>query len=167
MKKRNLIIGVLLIIALIATGCNGTKAKVETGTEVGMRAPDFTLPGLQQDNVKLSDFRGKKVFLNFWATWCPPCQEEMPDIQQLHEKNQENVEIVAVNIGESKAKAASYMMENKLDFRVLVDQNRKIAQEYMVRGIPTTYLLNEKGIIMEKHVGVLNYEQMVEKLKLD
>ena len=166
MKKSYLIIGVLVIIAVFTTGCNG-NAEVETGTEVGMRAPDFTLPGLQQDDVKLSDFRGKKVFLNFWATWCPPCQEEMPDIQQLYENNQKNVAIVAVNIGESKAKAASYMMENQLDFRVLIDQNRKIAQEYMVRGIPTSYFLNEDGVIIEKHTGALSYDQMVNKLELE
>jgi peroxiredoxin len=170
MKKSHLIIGIIAIIALVTAGyffyINTSKAQVETGTEIGMMAPDFTLSDLTQQEVKLSDYRGKKVFLNFWATWCPPCQEEMPDIQKLHDNYGDKVTIVAVNVGESKAKAQSFMKAKEFNFPVLLDQNKQITSKYLVRGIPTTYLIDEDGIIMDKHVGILNYDQMLEKLKL-
>lgn len=167
MKKK---ISILLIAALILSGLSifyfqnssPDVVQAEVGTETGMKAPDFTLTNINDQEVSLSDYRGQKVFLNFWASWCPPCREEMPDMQKLHEEYDNQVVILAVNIGESKSTAANFMMQNNLDFPVLLDNNKSTAQNYLVRGIPTSYFLNQDGIIKEKVVGAVSYQKMLE-----
>lgn len=159
---------VFLMLTLLAAGSlffnlqHQTLQAAEVGTEVGLEAPNFTLKDINNKELKLSDYRGRKVFLNFWASWCPPCRMEMPDMQKLHEKYGEELVILAVNIGESKATALNYMMENKLNFKVLLDQNKNTAQKYLVRGVPTSYFLDQEGIIKNKVVGAVSYEKMLE-----
>ncbi|RCW50635.1 MULTISPECIES: TlpA family protein disulfide reductase [Halanaerobium] len=163
-------IAIFLIVALIIGGLSffylqSPKSEVvqaEVGTEIDMQAPDFELKNINDKKVSLSDFRGQKVFLNFWASWCPPCREEMPDIQKLHENYGEEVIILAVNVGENKSTAANFMMKNGLSFSVLLDTDKSTAQNYLVRGIPTSYFLNEDGIIKNKVVGAVSYEKMLE-----
>ncbi|MFP4021177.1 MAG: peroxiredoxin family protein, partial [Halanaerobium sp.] len=96
-------ISIFLIVALVVGGAsffyfqnNTAEVSAEVGTEVGMQAPDFTLKNMDDKEVSLSDYRGQKVFLNFWASWCPPCRQEMPDMQKLHEEYGEEVVILAV-----------------------------------------------------------------------
>jgi len=162
-------ISIFLIAALVVGGAfffyfqNSTaEVSAEVGTEVGMQAPDFTLQNMNEQEVSLSDYKGKKVFLNFWASWCPPCRQEMPDMQKLHEEYGEELVILAVNIGEGKSTAANFMMQNDLNFPVLLDTDKSTAQDYLVRGIPSSYFLDEDGIIINKVVGALSYERMLE-----
>lgn len=138
----------------------------KVGTQKGNRAPDFTLTSLQEEEVTLSDFRGKKVFLNFWASNCPPCREEMPDIEKLHQEFEE-IEVLTVNVGESTGKINSFLMETDLQLPVLLDKDNQVAMDYLVRFIPTTYILDEEGIITDKVTGLLTYEQMLELLELE
>ena len=166
MKKK---ISMFLIVALLVGGVfffysqnNITEVAAEVGTETGMQAPDFTLLNSNDQEVSLSDYRGQKVFLNFWASWCPPCRQEMPDMQKLHEEYGEEVVILAVNVGENKSTAVNFMMESGLDFTVLLDVNKSTSQNYLVRGIPTSYFLDQDGIIREKVVGAISYERMLE-----
>jgi len=163
-------ISIFLIAALIVGGLSfffiqspgNAVVSVEVGTEIGMQAPDFTLTNMNDQEVSLSDYRGQKVFLNFWASWCPPCKKEMPDMQKLHEEYGDEVVILAVNVGESKSTAANFMMENGLKFTVLLDSNKSTAQNYLVRGIPTSYFLDQNGVIQEKVVGAISYQRMLE-----
>ena len=162
-------ISIFLIAALVVGGAfffyfqnNTAEVSAEVGTEVGMQAPDFTLQNMNEQEVSLSDYKGKKVFLNFWASWCPPCREEMPDMQKLHEEYGNEIAVLAVNIGESKSTVANFMMQNKLNLPVLLDLNKSIAQDYLVRAIPTTYILDKDGIIIEKTFGALSYQSMLD-----
>ncbi len=163
-------ISIFLIAALIVGGLSfffiqspgNAVVSAEVGTEIGMQAPDFTLTNMNDQEVSLSDYRGQKVFLNFWASWCPPCKKEMPDMQKLHEEYGDEVVILAVNVGESKSTAANFMMENGLKFTVLLDSNKSTAQNYLVRGIPTSYFLDQNGVIQEKVVGAISYQRMLE-----
>jgi len=139
---------------------------IQAGTNPGDQAPDFTLNSLYGKEIKLSGLQGKKVFLNFWATWCGPCRSEMPDIEKLNE-NHENIEILAINIREEKGQVLEFVMKNGYTFPIALDRNGKIANKYQARGIPTTYILDENGIVMEKHTGVLDYSKMKELLKIN
>ncbi|TDO94843.1 peroxiredoxin [Halanaerobium saccharolyticum] len=168
-------ISIFLIAALIVGGLSffflqspgNAVVSAAVGTEIGMQAPDFTLKNMNDQEVSLSDYRGKKVFLNFWASWCPPCRKEMPDMQKLHEEYGDEVVILAVNVGESKSAAANFMMENGLEFSVLLDTDKSTAQNYLVRGIPTSYFLDQNGVIQEKVVGAISYQRMLELNRIE
>jgi peroxiredoxin len=147
---------------------NTTKVAAEIGTEVGMQAPGFTLENMNGEQVSLSDYQGQKVFLNFWASWCPPCRKEMPDMQKLHEEyGSEEVVILAVNVGENKSTAANFMMQNGLSFPVLLDNSKDTARNYLIRGIPSSYFLDQNGIIKEKAFGAVSYEKMLELNRIE
>ncbi|WP_034764376.1 peroxiredoxin family protein [Rossellomorea vietnamensis] len=135
------------------------------GLTKGDRAPDFTLTTLDGEEVKLSDYQGKKVILNFWATWCPPCKAEMPHMEQYYEKNakKENVEILAVNLTsqDDGEKAVQQFVDGyELTFPILMDEKGDIGDEYRAFTIPTTYMIDTNGLIQHKIVGPMNEEMM-------
>lgn len=111
-----------------------------------VEAPDFTLKNLDGDDISLSSYRGKLVFLNFWATWCGPCREEMPSMQALYDDlNEDGFEIVAVNLQESQRTVSKFIDQNGYTFPVLLDSNGKVGGTYGARSIPTSYLIDTKG----------------------
>src|SRR5699024_3194960 len=133
------------------------------GIEKGDMAPDFELETLDGGKVKLSDLRGEKVMINFWATWCPPCRAEMPDIQKFHE-NEEGT-IVSVNLTDTENSVRNvedFIDEYDITFDVLYDPDSSIGTRYEAQALPTSYLINTKGEIHNIAVGPLNYEQMVQ-----
>jgi len=121
----------------------------------GLPAPDFSFPGLDGQLVKLSDFRGKVVFLNIWATWCTPCREEMPSMEKLHNALKgEDFQILAVSVDALGAKAVGpFMKKYKLSFPALLDTAGKIQRIYGTTGVPETFIINKEGIIEEKIIG--------------
>lgn len=137
------------------------------GLERGDLAPDFELETLDGETVKLSDFRGQRVMLNFWATWCPPCRAEMPDMQRFHEDK--DVVILAVNLtgtpDESIGKIRDFIEEFGITFRILLDTETAIANLYQIQPIPTNYLIDSEGIIHNKAFGALNYDIMVQEFE--
>ncbi len=118
-------------------------------------APDFTLSRLNDEMTRLSDYRGKVVFLNIWATWCAPCREEMPAMEKLYQElKEEAFEILAVSIDVSGAKAvAPFMQEYKLSFPALLDPKGIVKRLYSLTGIPETYIIDKNGIIVSKIIG--------------
>jgi len=136
----------------------------EIGLKKGNTAPDFILESLDGEKRKLSDYRGKKVMLNLWATWCPPCREEMPDMQAFYEQYQsDDMEILAVNLTSSEKSMEnieSFVHKNGLSFPVLLDPDDHVSSRYDVFQIPTTYILNADGEIEQKIVGPMNLEIM-------
>lgn len=129
-----------------------------------MVAPAFTLKNLAGEEVSLKDYRGKKVMLNFWATWCPPCKEEMPAMEQFYKESSKEVEILAVNL-DPQNNVNSFVKDNKLTFPILLDQNGTTQQIYSIISIPTTLIIDEQGLILKKHIGSMTYEQMQELMK--
>lgn len=124
-------------------------------------ALDFKLKDLNGKDVSLSDYKGKKVFLNFWASWCPPCKAEMPDIEKLHQQTKDSdLVILAVNIGEDKTTAKSFMQSNKYSFTVLLDSNQNIAAQYNISAIPTSFFIDKEGNIVSTIKGGMTLEQM-------
>ena len=141
------------------------KEDVKEGIEVGMRAPDFTLKDLKGKVFRLSDLRGQPVFLNFFATWCPPCRGEMPDIERVHRDFQGKVTVVAISIQQSQKTVRSFVNANKLSFRVLLDSSGDVAQTYQVAAIPTSLFIDAQGVIRYKRIGAMTYEDMVNGIK--
>ncbi|MGG3452107.1 redoxin domain-containing protein [Domibacillus aminovorans] len=129
-------------------------------TEEGGGTPDFKVQTMDGKEVKLSDYKGKKVFLNFWTTWCPPCKEEMPNMQTFYRKKPANVEILAVNIEESNERVNEFAKEYQLTFPILLDKDGDVSKTYDVYTIPTTFVLNEEGIIHQKIIGPMDENMM-------
>lgn len=122
--------------------------------EIGAKAPNFSLRNLKGETVKLSDFKGKKVMLNFWATWCPPCKQEMPAIQQFFEEKGEDVVILAVNI-DGEEDVIEFVQSRKITFPILLDENNRVNEQYKIVTIPTTFFIDEKGIIQHKFYSAM------------
>lgn len=141
------------------------------GLKEGQIAPDFELKTLEGEAIKLSDYQGKKVILNFWATWCPPCKAEMPHMQNFYETKakERNVEVVAVNLtsaergGNVHEKVDKFIKEYGLTFTVPLDEEGEIGKTYEAFTIPTTYIVDSKGKIEKKIIGPMD-EEMMEKL---
>jgi thiol-disulfide isomerase/thioredoxin len=126
---------------------------------MGEKAPDFTLLDMEGNQVSLSDFEGKMVFLNFWATWCTYCDIEMPDLQKVNDEHEDLV-VLAVNVREEKDLVQEYLDEGGYDFPVALDEDGHIAQVYLVSGMPTTYFISDDGKLLGYQPGMLTLEQM-------
>ena len=127
----------------------------QTRVKPGLPAPNFTFPGLDGKMVSLTDYKDKVVFLNIWATWCPPCREEMPSMEKLYkELKGEDFEILAVSIDALGAKAvAPFMKEYKLSFPALLNPEGTIQRLYGTTGIPESFIINKEGIVEQKIIG--------------
>ena len=166
-RKAIFVLSLVIILSMGLFYYNTLNSKAaDIGTEVGNQAPDFTLKNIYGEKVNLKELQGKKVFLNFWASWCKPCEKEMPDIQKLYKNYGDKIEIIAVNMGEKKKTVMNFLEMRGYNFPILLDSNRELSSKYLVRAVPTSYFLDSEGIIMNKHIGLLNYEQMVEKMNL-
>lgn len=123
-------------------------------------APDFALKDMDGNDVSLGDYKGHVVFLNFWASWCPPCRSEMPSIERLHQEVSEfNVDVVTVNLGESLKVAKDFIDSGKYTFDVLLDSNNAIGGLYAVRSIPTTYIINKSGELVGYRLGAYEWDK--------
>lgn len=137
-----------------------------TPNNIKTKAIDFSLKDLNGNELSLSDLKGKKVFLNFWATWCPPCKAEMPDIEKLYQETKDSeLVIVSVEIGEPLNTVKSFIDSNKYNFKVLIDPDQSVATKYNITSIPTSYFIDEDGNIVSKHVGGMNVNQMKAYIK--
>jgi thiol-disulfide isomerase/thioredoxin len=119
-------------------------------------ASDFELKNMDEETIKLSDFRGKVVLLNFWATWCPPCIREMPSMEYLQQKiNKDDFRVIAVNQMEEPDDVFAFSGQLEVDptFEILFDRTSSVSQLYGVRGLPTTYLIDKRGDIRYRAVG--------------
>jgi peroxiredoxin len=156
-----LIVG-CLVIALSMKGKDSTfqltgQSRIRTGSP----APDFTFLDLTGKKVSLSDYRGRVVFLNIWATWCSPCVDEMPSMEALYNKLKgDKFEILAVSIDAGGQKVVAPFIERlKLTFPALLDKKGKIRNLYGVIGIPESFIIDKNGIIVKKVIGPLDWSK--------
>ena len=144
--KRIKLLLFISIVILLANGCTASKKSV--GLAPGNLAPEFAIPDLQNNIHQLKDFRGKTVLLNFWASWCMPCIEEVPYLNSLHEKIAgSNVEIVAIAVDDLPVDVERFCKENNIKFTVLLDRNSEVSRDYKIKGFPETYLIDSAGKI--------------------
>lgn len=133
----------------------------EASIDIGLQAPDFSLTNIYGDEVSLSDYRGKIVLVNFWATWCHWCRVEMPDINRLDAENEDLV-VLAVNVMEDEWTVRSYIQEGGYEFEVLFDAEGDITEEYLITGLPTSFFIDKEGVIQLIFPSMMTYEQMIE-----
>ena len=118
------------------------------GLSIGDLAPDFEVQTLAGETLKLSDLRGQPVILNFWATWCYPCRQEMPLFTETYEQNHaEGLVIFAINVGESQAAAQDFVDDFGIQFPVGLDADQSVTRAYRIFGMPTTFFINRQGVI--------------------
>lgn len=122
----------------------------KSGPEAGNMAQNFELQTLNGQTVKLSDFRGKGVLLNFWGSWCDPCKQEMPYLNAVYEQHMKGVVILGVNIGESRLTVNNFVSRNNIKFPILLDSQKDVTSAYDIGPIPTTFLINAHGKIVKK-----------------
>lgn len=169
MKKlfARVLVGALLllfIVQLVSTQQEKPKEAVnEPANEASrtMQATDFRLPTVD-GNMSLHDQHGKVVILNFWASWCAPCQQEMPHFQAFYEAHQEDVEILAVNYTkkDDREKAIQFARAYGLTFPILFDETGEVSTMYGAFTIPTTYILNRDGEVVHQFTGPLDEEML-------
>lgn len=177
-KNDNKIIWVLLLVLVLFAGysyynhnkLSGTdqeaqqKASPDTASSSpkaakGKLAPEITLNDLNGQTVKLSDYRGKVVILNFWASWCPPCKSEMPELDKASREFAIGTDAVLLTVNltdgsrETVDKARKYITDNKYSMSVLLDTQGRAANAYSITSIPTTYVIDKQGIIINSIVG--------------
>ena len=137
-----------------------------TGLQKGNLAPDFELVTTEGKHVKLSELRGKRLIVNMWATWCPPCKAEVPELERFYEEHHsEGIEILAVDLTKSEKRpgdVATFIKDYKITYQVALDEQGEVSQKYQVTSIPTTYVINSEGIIQQKQVGPLSYQSLTE-----
>lgn len=183
-KKTIIILAVIIVVSLIGIWIlNDTEEVAEEGETIYTQTPadnnevenpiindepeleakdpaiDFTLKDLEGNDVSLSDFEGKIVLLNFWATWCKFCDIEMPDLERLYTEN-EGIVVLGVNVGEDIDLVKEYVDEKNLSFPIVLDETTEIASDYLVSGLPTTYFIDENGMIYGVFPGMMTYDMM-------
>ncbi len=161
-KVSRIIVPIILALVLLITGCSaGSESSVP---QAGKPAPDFQLQNLDGQAISLSDFRGKPVLVNFWATWCPACRDEMPYLQQIYEEwSGKGLVLLAVNIGENPAQVKRFLQTYNLSLPVLLDTEKSVTQKYHITGIPTSFFIDKDGIIRVKIIGAFPNKEAIEK----
>lgn len=139
---------------------NNPGLLVSRGNLVGSPAPEFRLKDLSGDEVKLSNYQGKVVLLNFWATWCAPCRLEMPELQKHFEELNHDLVVVGINFAEPDEIVLSYVKELGVTFPVLLDPGGEIQELYRVRNYPTSFFIDTQGIVRIHHIGILSAKQL-------
>ena len=151
-----------MILCAIATGCakedKGNKAAAIAARE-GAVAPDFALKDIAGREVSLSSLKGKVVFLNFWATWCPPCKEEIPSMMKLNQAMAgKSFQMMAVSVDDGgKDAVVAFMNRNGYDLPCLNDPVQKVANIYGVTGVPETFIIDKNGLIVKKVIGGIDW----------
>lgn len=132
---------------------------------VGKEAPDFRVIGLDGTPHQLSDFRGHPVWLNFWATWCPPCRAESPDIEAAYEQHADaGLIVLAVDVGETQTTVQDYVQRVGLRYLIAGDQSTEVAAQYHVSGLPTHYFIDANGVIRDMQLGSIGKQNIEKKL---
>lgn len=135
--------------------------------KAGEPAPDFSLKNLEGQEVRLSDLKGKGVVINFWATWCAPCKREMPLMESGYQKvREQGIEILAVNIAESDLAVSRFTERLGLTFPILLDKDRTVTRRYAVGRIPSTFFVDQDGIVVAHFVGEMNARIFEENMNL-
>jgi thiol-disulfide isomerase/thioredoxin len=147
MQNKALLITIAILINICGFNANAS--------EVGEPAPQFTLPSLLQDQpTSLTQFSGKVIYLDFWASWCAPCRTSFPLLNKLYQKlKDQGFEVVAINLDEDKANAEKFLKDFPVTFTISRDSKGEWADKYVVESMPTSFIIDKQGVIQNIHHG--------------
>jgi thiol-disulfide isomerase/thioredoxin len=171
-SSRNRLVSVLFGVLLIVGGGVGLLLAVSRtarlpGTPVAAPLPDVAVSTLGGEVVNLADLRGRPVLINFWATWCPPCREEMPALERIERKWAErDAAVIVINFEEDEATIQRYLAENGLSLPVFQDSSGEAAQKLDITYLPTTLFVDSAGVIRSRNEGSLSQGQMEAGLRV-
>jgi peroxiredoxin len=162
-----LVAGLLLILAVVLVACGDSGAEeLLSGVNKGNRALDFTLVNMAGEEVSLSDFEGEVVVVNFWATWCPPCRAEIPDLEAAYQDfRDEGLVVLGVNVQDPVHMIEPFVTEMGMSYPVVMDTTGMVMKDYRAPGLPVSLIVDRDGIIKERHVGYLSAEQLADYLE--
>ena len=166
LSKKNIIILIILFLAIFVFSYINEKNKYlkkEIAPKLGLYAPNFETVYLNGSKFELYELRGKPVILNFWATWCPPCVREMPNLQNFYDKHSNKIIVIGVNLGEKNTTIQKFINKINVTFPIVLDKNKEIEKKYNLIIRPTTYFIDENGIIVDKKLGELKKEEIEER----
>lgn len=131
-----------------------TLLLVSANAEAAKKAPAFKLQGMDGQSLSLDQLKGEVVYLDFWATWCPPCRKSFPWMEQMHKRYKDlGLKIVAVSLDGKRGVITKFLKENPVSFTILQDPNGKIADAYKLKGMPSSYIIDRRGNIRVTHAG--------------
>jgi peroxiredoxin len=161
MKARRWIAILVVLVIIVAASVILTK-KQDTAPEVGHVAPNFTLTTLAGQTLNLAQFRGKPVYLNFFASWCPPCQFETPDVEKMYKKYGNKITFIGVNLAfnDTVPRLKKFLKTYGVTYPVLLDKSGSVTKTYKVMAIPTSFFIKSNGVIMYHYLGALIAPQM-------
>ncbi len=163
--SRNFTSGAVASAKTTAGAPSASSPRPDVGIRVGDLAPDFTLQGLDGKPMKLSDYRGKAVLVNFWATWCPPCRMEMPDLEKAYQKyKDQGVVFLGIDMQEDPATVKSFIQQNGYNWSFAVDSDTQVSRTYQASAIPTSYFIDRNGIIRDTQIGAMSSSILESKL---
>jgi peroxiredoxin len=177
-RRRSRFLGVLVLLSVITLGLTVWRWQQDrqlleqqskpSPPQAAALAPEFKLSSPDGDSMALSDLRGKVVLLNFWATWCPPCTGEMPDLNELYRRYgaEKDLVVVGVNLRERPIEVASFAKQGDIAFPLLLDRDGRVtAQDYRVRTLPASVIIDREGRIRDSWSGPLLMEAMLARLE--
>jgi peroxiredoxin len=149
----------LMILTITRSTASGDSPSTLHAVADRPMAPEFTLADMDGVMHRLSDYRGQVVIVNFWATWCPPCREEMPSMQRAWEQiKDEDMVILAIDVGEDEDTIFTFTADYPVEFPLLLDLDSGVIQEWPVRGLPTTFIVDPQGRIAYRAIGTRDWE---------
>jgi cytochrome c biogenesis protein CcmG, thiol:disulfide interchange protein DsbE len=165
-----ILFGMIIVVGLVLNGFISFGATEESASppladlENGSLANDFSLENLHGEKVRLSDLRGKVVVVDFWATWCIPCVEEMPTFQEFQDKYPGFV-MIGIDQEESRDQVSTFLADKGINYQILLDYNAKVAGSYKVFMLPTTFFIDQDGMIRFRHYGIMTPKQLAYYLR--
>jgi cytochrome c biogenesis protein CcmG, thiol:disulfide interchange protein DsbE len=169
-QRQWVMVGATVAVLVALMGAAWTVRDRFLPVEVGTRAPDFAASDLDGNPVRFADLRGEVVLLNIWATWCPPCREEMPSMQRLYDElGPQGLRIVAVSVdaplgtlsagGRAGGNVAAFSREYGLDFQIWHDPSGEVQRTYRTTGLPESFVIDRRGVIQQKVIGATEWDE--------